>query len=268
MSSILRNVPAPGIPYFTPAQIPAAGTAANPQSSGKPIPKLFQPIKIRGVEFHNRIFLSPLCQYSADNGKLTPWHMAHLGGIFTRGPGLSFVEASGVVPEGRISPEDVGLWTDEQAEALAVIVEFAHSQNQKMGIQLAHAGRKASTYAPWISGGYLATEAANGWPDNVWGPSAIPYSEFGAVPKELTKDGIKRVVQGFVDAAKRAVKAGVDVIEIHNAHGYLLHSFLSPVSNKRTDEYGGRFENRTRLTLDVVDAVRAVIPNEMPLFLR
>ena len=137
-----------------------------------------------------------------------------------------------------------------------------------MAIQLAHAGRKASTYSPWVAGDYLATEVANGWPDNVWGPSAVPYNEFVAVPKELTKDGIKRVVQGFVDAAKRAVKAGIDVIEIHNAHGYLLHSFLSPASNKRTDEYGGSFENRTRLTLEIVDAVRAVIPNDMPLFLR
>jgi 2,4-dienoyl-CoA reductase-like NADH-dependent reductase (Old Yellow Enzyme family) len=178
------------------------------------------------------------------------------------------VEATGVVPEGRISPEDAGLWSDEQGEALAAIVEFAHSQNQKMGIQLAHAGRKASTYAPWVAGAYLATEAANGWPDNVWGPSNVPYDSSIAIPKELAKEGIKRVVQGFVDAAKRAVKAGIDVIEIHNAHGYLLHSFLSPVSNKRTDEYGGSFENRTRLTLEVVDAVRAVIPEDMPLFLR
>lgn len=268
--TVLHNVPAPGVPYFTPAQIPAAGTIeiSQPESSAKAIPKLFQPLKIRGVEFHNRIFLSPLCQYSADNGKMTSWHMAHLGGIMTRGPGLVFVEATGVVPEGRISPEDVGLWSDEQAEALAEIVKFAHSQNQKMGIQLAHAGRKASTYAPWIAGEYLATEAANGWPDNVWGPSAIPFNDSVAIPKELTKEGIKRIVQAFVDAAKRAVKAGIDVIEIHNAHGYLLHSFISPVSNKRTDEYGGSFENRTRLTLEIVDAVREVIPEDMPLFLR
>lgn len=191
-----------------------------------------------------------------------------VGGILTRGPGLSFVEATSVVPEGRISPEDVGLWSDEQGEGLAAVVEFAHSQNQKIGIQLSHAGRKASTYAPWIVGEYLATEAANGWPNNVWGPSAVPYNEYAAIPKELTKEGIKRVIQAFVDAAKRAVRAGIDVIEIHNAHGYLLHSFMSPVSNKRTDEYGGSFENRTRLTLEVVDAVRAVIPEGMPLFLR
>jgi len=191
-----------------------------------------------------------------------------VGGIFTRGPGLSIVEATGVLPEGRISPEDVGLWSDEQAQALAAVVEFAHCQNQKMGIQLAHAGRKACTYAPWIAGDSLVTEAAGGWPDNVLGPSTVPYNEYGAIPKELTKEGIQRIVQGFVDAAKKAVKARIDVIEIHNAHGYLLHSFLSPISNKRTDEYGGSFENRTRLTLEVVDAVRAVIPDHMPLFLR
>jgi 2,4-dienoyl-CoA reductase-like NADH-dependent reductase (Old Yellow Enzyme family) len=191
-----------------------------------------------------------------------------VGGIISRGPGLSFVEATAVLPEGRISPEDAGLWTDEQTEALASITEFAHSQNQKIAIQLGHAGRKASTRAPWIAWDLLATEAVNGWPNNVWGPSTIPYSESTAAPKELTKEGIKRVVQAFVDAAKRAVKAGIDVIEIHNAHGYLLYSFLSPVSNKRTDEYGGSFENRIRLTLEVVDAVRAAIPQDMPLFLR
>lgn len=191
-----------------------------------------------------------------------------VGGIITRGPGLSFIEATAILPEGRISPEDAGLWTDEQAEALATVVEFAHSQNQKVAIQLAHAGRKASMYAPWISGNLLATEAVNGWPNNVWGPSTIPFDESNAVPKELSKEGIKRVVQTFVDAAKRAVMAGIDVIEIHNAHGYLLHSFLSPVSNKRMDEYGGSFENRIRLTLEVIDAVRAAIPEDMPLFLR
>lgn len=139
------NKPAPAIPYFTPAQVPAAGTAFDPQPDGTPIPKLFQPIKIRGTTFHNRIFLSPLCQYSADDGHFTSWHMAHLGGIFTRGPGLSIIEATAVVPEGRITPEDAGLWKDSQIEPLRKIVEFAHSQNQKVGIQLAHAGRKAST---------------------------------------------------------------------------------------------------------------------------
>jgi len=214
------------------------------------------------------IKLSPLCQYSADNGHLTAWHQAHLGGIFTRGPGLSIVEATAVVPEGRITPEDSGLYLDSQIAPLQKIVEFAHSQNQKIGIQLAHAGRKASTIAPWLSGGSLATEEVGGWPGDVWGPSAVPYNEEYPKPKEATKEYIKRVVQAFEASAKRAVKAGFDVIEIHNAHGYLLDSFVSPISNKRTDEYGGSFENRIRLTLEIVDAVRAVIPDDMPLFLR
>ncbi|KAG5732248.1 putative NADPH dehydrogenase C23G7.10c [Termitomyces sp. T112] len=262
------NVPAKGVPYFTPAQDPPSGTALDPQPSGKSIPKLFQPLKIRELEFHNRIFLSPLCQYSAENGKLTPWHKAHLGGIYTRGPGLSIVEATAVTPEGRITPEDSGLWSDEHIPPLAEIVEFAHSQGQKIGIQLAHAGRKASTIAPWISGDPTASTEAGGWPDDVWGPSAIAYSDQYPNPKALTKEGIKRVVDAYVAATKRALKAGFDLVEIHNAHGYLLQSFLSPISNKRTDEYGGSFENRIRLTLEVVDAVRAVIPDSMPLFLR
>ncbi|KAI5122193.1 hypothetical protein M0805_002682 [Coniferiporia weirii] len=264
----IANVPAPNTPYFTPAQIPPSGTALNPQPDGKPIPKVFQPIKIRGTEFHNRIFVSPMCQYSAEDGRMTAWHMAHLGGIFTRGPGLTIIEATAVVSEGRITPEDTGLWSDDQIPPLRDIVDFAHSQGTKIGIQLAHAGRKASTVAPWLHFGATATVENGGWPDNVWAPSAVPYNENFPEPKELTKEGIKLVVRGFVDAAKRALKAGMDVIEIHNAHGYLLHEFLSPVSNKRTDEYGGSFENRIRLTLEVVDAVRRVIPVDMPLFLR
>ncbi|EMD39897.1 hypothetical protein CERSUDRAFT_150644 [Gelatoporia subvermispora B] len=262
------NPPAPGVDFYTPAQIPASGTAVDPQPSGKPVPKLFQPIKIRGVEFQNRIFLSPLCQYSADDGKVQPWHFAHLGGIFTRGPGLTFVEATAVTPEGRITPEDVGIWSDEHIAPLKQIVEFAHSQNQKMAIQLAHAGRKASTVAPWLDMSHTAGEAAGGWPDDVWGPSDVRWNETLPKPKALTKEGIQRIVNAFVAATKRALKAGFDVIEIHNAHGYLLNSFISPVANKRTDEYGGSFENRIRLTLEIVDAVRAVMPPDMPLFLR
>ncbi|KAF8814992.1 FMN-linked oxidoreductase [Phlegmacium glaucopus] len=262
------NSPAPGVSYFTPEQNIPAGTAVDPQSDGKPIPKLFQPIKIRGVQFQNRIFLSPLCQYSAQDGFLTPWHMAHLGGIASRGPGLTFVEATAVLPEGRISPQDSGIWSDAHIKPLADVVEFVHSQNQKIAIQLAHAGRKASTAAPWLKAKPAVPVEHNGWPDNVWAPSAVAFDASYNQPRELTLEGIQKVVTAFVDGAKRAVAAGIDVIEIHNAHGYLLHSFLSPVSNKRTDQYGGSFENRTRLTLEVVDAVRAVIPEDMPLFLR
>lgn len=262
---VIPNVPAKGAPYFTPAQLPPSGTALD---DGEEIPKLFQPLTIRGVTFPNRIWLSPLCQYSAQNGYTTDWHLTHLGGIIQRGPGLSFVESTSITPEGRITPEDVGLWEDGQIEGLKRIVDFAHSQGQKMAIQLGHAGRKASTVAPWLSMGDTALEEVNGWPDNVLAPSALPFSDSFPTPKALTKEQIQNLKTAFVDSVKRALKAGFDVIEIHNAHGYLLHEFVSPVSNKRTDEYGGSFENRTRLTLEIVEATRAVIPDDMPLFLR
>ena len=265
---IIRNIPAKGISYFTPAQSPPSGTAVDPQPDGSSIPKLFQPLTIRGVTFQNRLWLSPLCQYSSQNGYATDWQLTHLGGIIQRGPGLAFVEAAGVTPQGRITPEDVGIWEDGQIEPLKRIVEFAHSQGQKIAIQLAHAGRKASTVAPWLSMGATAEEEAGGWPQDVWAPSAIPYNDAFPKPKALTIEGIQQIKQAFVDAAKRALKAGFDVIEIHNAHGYLLHEFLSPVSNRRTDEYGGSFENRTRLTIEIVDAVRKVLPDSVPLFLR
>lgn len=212
--------------------------------------------------------LSPLCQYSAEDGHHTAWHFAHLGGIILRGPGLSMVEATAVTSEGRITPEDSGLWKDSQIEPLRRIVEFAHSQNQKIGIQLAHAGRKASTVAPWLSSGALADEHVNGWPDNVYGPSAIPYDDKHAKPKEMTKKDIDNFKAAWVESVKRALKAGFDVVEIHNAHGYLLHEFVSPASNHRTDEYGGSFENRIRLTLEIVDLTRKLVPKDMPVFLR
>ncbi|KAF8156008.1 hypothetical protein B0H34DRAFT_517522 [Crassisporium funariophilum] len=268
MSNLDANTPAPGVSFFTPLQHIPAGSAVVPQRDGKAVPTLFQPLKIRGVEFQNRIFLSPLCQYSCRDGFMTPWHMAHLGGIVSRGPGLTMIEATAVLPEGRITPQDVGIWSAAHTAPLAHIVEFAHSQNQKIAIQLAHAGRKASNVAPWLNSGPLAGPEVGGWPDEVVGPSNVPFHESYATPKELDVAGIKRIVKAFVNGAKRAVEAGFDVIEIHNAHGYLLSSFLSPVSNKRTDDYGGSFENRTRLTLEIVDAVRAVIPEDMPLFLR
>jgi len=194
--------------------------------------------------------------------------MAHLGGIASRGPGLTFVEATAVLPEGRITPQDTGIWSDAHIKPLADIVEFVHSQNQKIAIQLAHAGRKASTSAPWLNAQSTVQVEHDGWPDNVWGPSTVPFDASHPQPRELTLEGIQRVIAAFVDGAKRALTAGFDVIEIHCAHGYLLHSFISPVSNKRTDQYGGSFENRIRLPIQVVDAVRAVIPEDMPLFLR
>ena len=190
-----------------------------------------------------------------------------MGGIASHGAGLTFVEATAVLPEGRISPQDTGIWSDAHIKPFAELVEFVHSQNQKIGIQLGHAGRKASIGAPWVKNRNLTVEQ-DGWPDNVWGPSAVRFDPSDPEPRELTLEGIQRVISAFVDGAKRAVTAGFDVIEIHGAHGFLLYNFISPASNKRTDQYGGSFENRIRLTLEVVDGVRAAIPEDMPLFLR
>ncbi|KAI4271786.1 MAG: hypothetical protein LQ337_005753 [Flavoplaca oasis] len=253
------NEPAPGLPYYTPAQKPPAGTASDPQPNGSPPPKLFQPLNIRG--------LSPLCQYSAEDGHHTAWHQTHLGGILQRGPGLTMVEATAVTPEGRITPEDSGLWKDSQMAPLKYTVDFAHSQGQKVAIQLAHAGRKASTVAPWLSRSAVAPQSIGGWPDNVLAPSQVGYEGL-ANPRAMTRDDIKHFKIAWVAAVQRAVKIGFDVIEIHNAHGYLLHSFLSPASNKRTDEYGGSFVNRIRLTLEILELTRQNVPREMPIFLR
>ncbi|KAK1230109.1 NADH-dependent flavin oxidoreductase [Marasmius sp. AFHP31] len=264
----LPSEAAPGVPYFTPKQEPRSGTAQDPQPDGKPIPLLFTPLKIRGLELQNRITLAPLCQYSAQDGHPTSWHMAHLGGILKRGPALTYVEATAVQARGRITPEDAGIWSDDHIASWKEITTFAHSQNQRIGIQLAHAGRKASTVAPFINFSMIATKAVKGWPDDVVGPSSEPFSDTFPTPHALTIPEIKEIVQAFKDGAIRAIKAGFDTIQIHNAHGYLLQSFVSPHSNKRTDEYGGSFENRIRLSLEVVDAVREVIPADMPLFLR
>ncbi|KAJ5119191.1 hypothetical protein N7448_010897 [Penicillium atrosanguineum] len=259
--------PAEGISYFTPAQSPPAGTARNPQTSGKSIPKLFQPLTIRGKNFQNRLGVAPMCQYSADDGHMTAWHMAHYGGIAQRGPGMIIIEATAVVPEGRITPGCVGLWKDSQIAPLKQVVEFAHSQGQKIGIQLAHAGRKASTVPPWL-GGVTATDAVGGWTENVKAPSAIPFADGDIIPKAMTKEDIQEVKDAWVAATRRAVAAGVDFFEIHNAHGYLLSSFLSTSSNTRTDEYGGSFENRIRLPLEIAQLTRDTVGADIPVFLR
>ncbi|KAI0202392.1 FMN-linked oxidoreductase [Astrocystis sublimbata] len=265
-TEIIHNIGAEGVPYYTPAQDPPSGTSLEDEGAH---PKLFTPLKIREVTFPNRIFLAPLCQYSAQNGYVTDWHLTHLGGIIQRGPGLALVEATGVVPEGRITPQDTGLWEDGQIEPLKRITTFAHSQNQKIGIQLAHAGRKASAVSPWLAGNAMATVEADGWPDNLYAPSAIPFNpDINPTPKALTVEQIEGLKEAFVAASKRAISAGFDVIEIHAAHGYLFHEFLSPVANKRTDQYGGSFENRARFLLDTAEAVRAAIPSGMPLFMR
>lgn len=236
------STPAQGVPFYTPAQNPPVGTATallnkDPSSDSahlQPVPTLFHPLHIRGVTLVNRFVVSPMCQYSADNGHLTDWHLVHLGSFATRGAALTIVEATSVLPNGRISPEDSGLWQDSQIAPLRRITDYIHSQGHKAGVQLAHAGRKASTLAPWHGqrgANHTASVEEGGWPDNVWGPSAIPFSSTYPPVKEMTREQIRETVEAFVSAAKRAVEAGFDVIEIHGAHGYLLTAFMSPLSN-------------------------------------
>ncbi|TGJ84105.1 hypothetical protein E0Z10_g4640 [Xylaria hypoxylon] len=265
-SPSVENKAAPGAPFYTPAQEPPAGTALDPATA----PTLFQPLKIRDLILPNRFVVSPMCQYSAHDGHLTDWHFAHLSKYAIHGVGLTIVEATSVLPNGRITPQDSGLWQDSQIPPLKRIVEFFHSQGQKVGIQLGHAGRKASTLAPWLGHhGTVASKEHGGWGDNVWSASGIPVADDKyAKPKAATLEDIKELVQGFRDAARRALEAGFDTIEIHGAHGYLITEFLSPVTNKRTDAYGGDFEGRTRLLFEAIAAVREVIPASMPLLLR
>ncbi|CAH0048002.1 unnamed protein product [Clonostachys solani] len=266
-SSDLSNPGAEGVPFFTPAQSPPAGTALDASTA----PTLFRPLKIRGVTLQNRFVVSPMCTYSARDGHATDFHLVHLGQFALSGAALTIVEATAVEARGRISPNCLGLWQDSQVAPLRRIVDFVHSQGGKAGIQLAHAGRKASTLARWViesTGANLAEEAVGGWPNDVVAPSAIPFAGDYATPKALTLGDIKQLVQGFADAARRAVEAGFDVIEIHGAHGYLITQFLSSLTNKRTDDYGGSFENRTRFLREVTAAVRAVIPESTPLWLR
>lgn len=216
---------------------------------------LFDPIAVGSLTVKNRIWLSPMCQYSVvrQDGVPTDWHLVHLGARAVGGFGLLLTEATAVLPEGRISPQDTGLWNDEQVVAWRRIVDFVHHQDALIGVQLAHAGRKSSTYAPWRGDGTVPADEG-GWTPQ--GPSAIGFGEY-ARPDELTVAQIARVVTAFADGADRAAAAGFDVVEIHAAHGYLLHEFLSPLANRRTDGYGGSFDNRIRLLLEVVDAVRA-----------
>lgn len=194
--------------------------------------------------------------------------MAHLGGIAQRGPGFLMAEATAVEPEGRITPQDLGLWKDSQIKPMKDVIEFAHSQNQIIGVQIAHAGRKASTVPPWLSFGDIATEKVGGWPDRVKGPTGVPFASRYPTPKQMTKDDIEDLKVSWVAAVKRAVRAGADFVEIHNAHGYLLMSFLSPAVNTRTDEYGGSFENRIRLSLEIAKLTREAVPDHLPVFLR
>lgn len=227
---------------------------------------LFDPLAIRGITFANRVFVSPMCEYSSTNGYANDWHLVHLSSRAVGGAGLVLTEATAVLPEGRISPQDLGIWMDAHIEPLARIVRFIHEQGSVAGMQLAHAGRKASTYRPWEGNGTIP-EGAGGW-KKVVAPSPLAFADHYPMPQGLAADGIQEVVNAFSAAARRAWEAGFRVIEIHAAHGYLLHEFLSPLSNQRSDAYGGSFENRTRILRGVVAAVRRVWPERAPLFVR
>ncbi|WP_333619173.1 NADH:flavin oxidoreductase/NADH oxidase [Dietzia sp.] len=227
-----------------------------------------EPITLRGTTFRNRIWVPPMCQYivEKEDGVPTPWHLMHIGSFARGGAGAVIVEATGVVPEGRISPRDLGLWNDEQRDAFAPIVRFAQSLGAKVGIQLAHAGRKASTHPEWgTDGSGSLTPDEGGW--QTVAPSAIAFEGLDA-PVALDTDGIADIVRAFTTSARRAVDAGFDFLEIHGAHGYLIHSFLSPLSNHREDSYGGDLERRARILLEIVDAVRAEVGEEIPLLVR
>jgi 2,4-dienoyl-CoA reductase-like NADH-dependent reductase (Old Yellow Enzyme family) len=227
---------------------------------------LLSPLAIRGVTFRNRIAMSPMCMYSSQDGLANDFHLVHLGSRAIGGVALVMVEATAVSAEGRISPGDMGIWKDEHIEPLARIVRFVEAHGAVAGIQLAHAGRKASCDAPWNGGSSLKTPAEGGWA--VCGPSSLPFEADDPVPVAMSTTDIARCVDAWEAAAQRALAAGFKVIELHAAHGYLMHEFLSPLSNQRTDEYGGNLDNRVRLLLEIVRRVRSVMPDELPLFVR
>jgi 2,4-dienoyl-CoA reductase-like NADH-dependent reductase (Old Yellow Enzyme family) len=230
------------------------------------MPHLFDPLQIRDVTFPNRVFVSPMCEYSSTDGFANDWHFVHLGSRAVGGAGLVFTEATAVTPEGRISPEDLGIWKDEHLDMLSRIVRFVRDQGSVPGLQLAHAGRKASTYRPWSGNGAVGG-GEGGW-TNVLAPSAIAFADNYPQPIEMSRADIASAIEAFAAAAARARTAGFLVVEIHAAHGYLIHEFLSPLSNQRDDDYGGSFENRTRLLREIVQAVRRVWPANLPLFTR
>lgn len=227
---------------------------------------LFSPITLRSIQLKNRIVVSPMCQYSSEDGFSTDWHLVHLGSRAVGGASLIITEATAISPEGRISPDDLGIWQDEHLAGLKRITTFIRENGAVAGIQLAHAGRKASHQRPWEGGSAIFPNEQRGW--QTVAPSAIPFQASGPAPTELTTNGIEKILTDFQAATLRALDAGFQVIEIHAAHGYLLHQFLSPLSNQRTDHYGGSFGNRIRLLMDVIDRVQTVWPDELPLFVR
>ncbi|MFJ3403140.1 NADH:flavin oxidoreductase/NADH oxidase [Promicromonospora sp. NPDC090134] len=226
---------------------------------------LFEPIALRDLSLPNRAWLAPMCEYSADAGLPNDWHLVHLGARAAGGFGLVMTEATAVVPEGRISPQDTGIWNDEQTAGWKRIVDFVHARGARIGIQLAHAGRKASTFRPWAPEQGSVPVADGGWP--TVGPSTLPYPGF-ATPAEMTAEQVADVPEHFAAAARRAREAGFDTVEVHAAHGYLMHQFLSPLANLRADGYGGSAEARSRLVEETVGAVRSVWPDELPVLVR
>ena len=253
-----HSEPKPGVPHGCPSE----------SEHDRKVPEIdmLSELCIRGIKFRNRIVMSPMCQYSSTDGMANDWHLVHLGSRASGGVALVMVEATAVTPEGRISPGDMGIWDDRHIEPLARIARFVDSQGSVPGIQLAHAGRKASCDLPWKGGARLKTPAEGAW--TVVAPSPIPFSEGDPLPVSLDEAGIDAVVSAFEAAARRSLAAGFRLIEIHAAHGYLLHEFLSPLSNHRQDQYGGTLENRMRLVLRVATALRTLMPDHMPLFVR
>lgn len=228
--------------------------------------ELFKPLKIKSIEFKNRLVISPMCEYSSEDGFATNWHLVHLGSRAVGGAGLIITEAAAVSPEGRITPDDLGIWKDEHITELKKIVGFIHDHGSVAGIQLAHAGRKASHQSPWKGSQLIPSTEPEGW--QTVAPSAIAYKEGTEVPIALDEAGIAKVIRDFKEATRRSIEVGFKVVELHAAHGYLLHQFLSPLSNQRTDQYGGSFENRIRFLLEVTDAVQEVWPKDLPFFVR
>ncbi|GHG54766.1 oxidoreductase [Flavimobilis marinus] len=242
-----------------------ATAPAVPPAPASLLPLLFQPMTLRGLTLRNRVWLAPMCQYSAVDGVVNDWHVVHLGARAQGGFGLVLAEATAVVPEGRITPDDAGLWNDEQTAAWARVVDVVHAQGAAVGVQLAHAGRKASTFRPWADSRGSVPADQGGW--TTLGPSGEAFPSY-APPAEMTPEQVAEVPGQFADAARRAHKAGFDVVEVHAAHGYLLHQFLSPLSNHRTDAYGGTLANRARLLHETVAAVRAAWPQDKPVLVR
>ncbi len=227
--------------------------------------KLFEPLTIKSITFKNRVIVSPMCQYSAQDGFINDWHLVHLGSRAIGGAAAIIMEATAVSPEGRITYGDAGIWKDEHIDNLQRITRFLREHGAVAGIQLAHAGRKASCEVPW-KGGHQLAGTAHSW--QIVAPSSIPFKEGTEIPQALSIEDIKKIITDFKNAVKRALTAGFELIEIHAAHGYLINEFLSPLSNQRTDEYGGSFENRIRLLVDVIQAIKTVWPEELPLFVR